>query len=145
MNEPNFNKLTPIHYLMIVTAIFFHFLNIFLRFKWNISANHFWQFIHLGCTLSLFAWLFYAGIVYGKHLTFNLITNLKVILKKLEADLEISKQENMSSQERLGDLQNNFDVEIGNLQKIELSHLAKLKKYEQTAEEANRNALKNFI
>lgn len=130
---------------MIVTAIFFLFLNVFLRFKWNISTNYFWLFIRLGCKLSLFAWLFYAGIVCGKHLTFNLITNLKVTLKKLEADLEISKQENLSSQDKIRDLQNNFDIEIKNSQKIELGLLTKLKKYEQTAEEANRNALKNFI
>lgn len=130
---------------MIVTAIFFLFLNIFLRFKWNISTNHFWQFIYLGCKLSLFTWIFSAGTVYGKHLTFNLITNLKVTLKKLEADLEISRQENLFSQNQLRDLQNNFDIETRNSQKIELGLLTKLKKYEQTAEEANRNALKNFI
>jgi hypothetical protein len=108
---------------MIVTAIFFLFFNIFLRFKWNISTNHFWQFINVGCKLSLFAWLFYAGIVYGNHMTFNLITNLKVTLKKLEADLEISKQENLSSQDQLRDLQNNFDIETRNSQRMELGEV----------------------
>jgi hypothetical protein len=145
LNEPNFNKLTPVHFLMIVTAIFFSLLNLFSRFKWNIPTNYFWKFIHLGCKLSLFAWIFYSGIVCGRRLTFNLITNLKVTLKKTETDLEISKQENLSYQDQLRDQKNNYDQQLMNSLKTESDLLKRLKKYEQTADEANHSALKNFL
>jgi hypothetical protein len=88
MNETKSNDLKPVHYLMMVTALFYGSLILFLKLKGNFSTNPLWPFIRMGCKWSLFAWIFYGGIAYGKKLSLGLIEATRTKFNNLESDLK---------------------------------------------------------
>jgi hypothetical protein len=145
MDEEKLQELKPAHYLMIVTAFFYSSLVLFVRLNGNFSKNPLWPFIRFGCKWSLFAWIFYAGLIYGKKLSSKLIVSLQLKFENLELDLKKSRNKNDLLRDEIKEVQKNLDQEIERTRTIESTLHEKLKKYERTASEANRDALKNFV
>jgi hypothetical protein len=145
VDEGNLKKLKPVQYLMIVTAIFYGSLVLFLRLNGNFSTNSLWPFIKFGCKWSLFAWIFYVGVIYGKKLSSELIEKSKMELKNLKDDLQNFKVQIDSLETEKIELQKNLNQQIERTTIIEAAFHEKIKKYKRTAAEANRDALKNFV
>ncbi len=145
MDEVKSNDLKPVHYLMIVTVFFYGSLVLFLKLKGNFPTNPLWPFIRLGCKWSLFSWMFYGGVIYGKKLVNKPIKPLEENLQFAQTSLKKTQMEREVLQEYLQKSEQSRQREKKEFEQIEKNLLEKVKQYERTAEDVTGRALKNFL
>lgn len=134
-----------VHYLILVSTICYGCLVLFLKLKGNFSTNWTWPLIRTGCKWSLFSWMVYGGFVYGKLLANKAIRPLEENLKNVEEKLRKAKLESEALQNHLKETKAALLKEQQESRRLENHLLETVKKYERTAEDVTRLALKNFL
>lgn len=145
MDDGNLKKMQLVHYLIVVTTVFYGALVLFLRLKGNFSTSLLWPFIRIGCKWSLFAWFFYGGVYYGRKLSLRLIESLNSNLKSQGVEMKNAQAQNGLLQMEIEKLKRELNKQIERTETVENYFTAKLERLERTAEEANSEALKNFV
>ena len=145
MDEKPTSELKLVHYLMIATAVCYGGLVLFLKLKGNFAINPIWPFIRFGCKWSLFGWMFYGGVAYGKHLIKKGNEPIREKIKSLEDELHQSTAQNKNLEQKLKSETARLKNELQKQRQIESNLIEKVKRYERSGEDANRIALKNFL
>lgn len=89
--------------------------------------------------------MIFGGFVYGKHLANKAIKPIKENLKTFEENLKKAKLESEILQNHLKETKAALLKEQQESKRLENHLLETVKKYERTAEDVTRLALKNFL
>ncbi len=119
------------------------------HYKFNAPANLFWPFVRFACKACLFSWMVYGGRLFERENNRKKIVNHEelmnekdFIINDLEAQIKKSASAHEVEENRLKTVHKH---ELNELRKFEDTLREKLKRYERTPAQANKDALRSFL